>query len=296
MKVSGFTFIRNGVELGYPFLLSIQSILPLCDEFIIVVGESNDATLERIKSINSPKIQVITTCWNERMQIKGFTYGEQKMIGQYACTGDWAFYLEGDEIVHENDLEKIEASMRRYLHVDKVEALVFDYLHFYGNINTVIWSPQWYRHAPRIIKRSVRSFAPDGLFWTVLDNNNKKARYPVAAKTGARIYHYGWVRTKEQVQAKQQQIGKLWGDKAADSNQEFSYANIDPQTLRLFNASHPAGIVEYFPKAAGLLETNPNYQLSRRQKKHRLALKLEKWFNLELTKKHYTLYRDPIVI
>ena len=32
MRVSGFTFIRNGTMLGYPFVESIRSALPLCDE------------------------------------------------------------------------------------------------------------------------------------------------------------------------------------------------------------------------------------------------------------------------
>ena len=51
MKVSGFTFIKNGQILGYPFLQSIQSILPIVDEFVINVGESEDNTLELIHSI-----------------------------------------------------------------------------------------------------------------------------------------------------------------------------------------------------------------------------------------------------
>ena len=106
------------------------------------------------------------------------------MIGQYACTGDWAFYIEGDEIIHEDDLPRIQEAMQKYLNNDKVEVLTFEYLHFYGNTQTFAWSPCWYRHAARIIKRSIRSFAPDGLFWTVLDKNNKKSRYPRAAKTG----------------------------------------------------------------------------------------------------------------
>ena len=34
-------------------------------------------------------------------------------------------------------------------------------------------SPGWYRSEARIIKNSIRSYAPDGLFWLVLDGNKK---------------------------------------------------------------------------------------------------------------------------
>ena len=55
MKISAFTFIRNGQILGYPFLQSIESILPIVDEFVINVGESEDDTLILIQSISIQK-------------------------------------------------------------------------------------------------------------------------------------------------------------------------------------------------------------------------------------------------
>ena len=59
MKVSAFTFIKNGQILGYPFVQSILSILPIVDEFIINVGESEDNTLKIIQSISNKKIRII---------------------------------------------------------------------------------------------------------------------------------------------------------------------------------------------------------------------------------------------
>ena len=173
MKVSAFTFIRNGEILGYPFLQSIQSVLPIVDEFIINVGESEDDTLALVKSIANSKIRIIESKWNETMQDRGYVYGQQKMIAHYNCTGDWAFYIEGDEVYHENELEKIRQSMKFHLNDQNVEALVFDYYHFYGNANSYLNSPGWYRSEARIIKNSVRTYSPDGLFWLVLDGNKK---------------------------------------------------------------------------------------------------------------------------
>ena len=198
MKVSAFTFIKNGQILGYPFVQSIQSVLPIVDEFIVNVGESEDDTLELVKSIADSKIKIIQSNWSEKMTDRGYVYGQQKMIAQFNCSGDWLFYVEGDEVYHEDDLDKISKSMKLHFHNPKVEALVLDFLHFYGNENSYLDSPGWYRSEARIIKASVRSYAPDGLFWLVLDKN-KKGRYPRAKKINAHCYHYGWVRTERQM-------------------------------------------------------------------------------------------------
>ena len=132
MKVSGFTFIRNGSLLGYPFVESIRSILPICDEFVVAVGQGEDDTLERVRGIGSDKLLVLETRWNEKMSDRGFVFAQQKMTAQFSCSGDWAFYLEGDEVVHEADLAAIRGSMERHLDDPRVEALVFDYHHFFG--------------------------------------------------------------------------------------------------------------------------------------------------------------------
>ena len=87
-SISGFTFLRHGVKLGFPFEASIRSILPLVDEFVIALGAGEDATEARIHALaaTEPKIRIIPTRWNERMAEKGFVYAQQKMIAQYACT------------------------------------------------------------------------------------------------------------------------------------------------------------------------------------------------------------------
>ena len=129
MKVSAFTFIRNGSNLGYPYTESIKSVLPIVDEFVVNVGKGEDDTLDRVRAIGDPKIKIIESTWNEKMQDRGYVYGQQKMIAHFNCTGDWAFYLEGDEIVHEHDLDKIRACMQDNLDDSSVEAIVFDYYH-----------------------------------------------------------------------------------------------------------------------------------------------------------------------
>ena len=284
MKVSGFTFIKNGQILGYPFLQSIQSILPIVDEFVINVGQSEDNTLEAIHSLNDKKIRIIESKWSDSMRDRGYVYGQQKMIAQYNCTGDWAFYIEGDEVYHERDLEKIKKSMEKHLHDDNVEALIFDFNHFYGNTNSILNSPGWYRSEARIIKNSIRTYAPDGLFWIVLDSN-KKGRYPKAKHTGVTCYHYGWVRSEDQMNLKSKKVQKYWGAMPVRIN----YSQMDQLIIKEFQGTHPEIIKDWFPKESGLYEADPSYKITLKQKKHRIMLKLENFFGLELSKKHYKL-------
>lgn len=286
MKVSGFTFIKNGVILGYPFVQSIQSILPIVDEFVVNIGDSDDDTLELIKSIDSPKIRIIESKWSQNMKDKGYVYGQQKMISQFNCSGDWAFYIEGDEIYHENDLNQIKASMESHLKDSNIEALVLDFYHFYGNANTYLDSPGWYRSEARIIKTSCRSYAPDGLFWVVL-GNNKKGRYPKAKHTGVHCFHYGWVRSQDQMNLKSKQVQRYWGR----VHQKIDYTQMDSKIFKRFNGTHPKVIQDWLPKDLEVFKVDPSYKLTKKQKRHRIMLKIENIFNIDLSKKHYKLIK-----
>ena len=289
MKVSGFTFLRNGVLLGYPFIESIRSLLLACDEVIVAVGGSSDNTLDLVREINDPKLKIIETTWNESMADRGYVYAQQKMIAQFNCTGDWAFYLECDEILHEKDIPLIRAQMAKYLHDKAVEALVFDYYHFYGTPNQIAISPRWYKKAPRIIRNTIRSFAPDGLFWVIMQDN-KHGHYPQAANVGCHIYHYGHVRKVVAMNEKIQKVERYWGK----TPRQFSgYGDIDYKSLAKFSGAHPAIIRNWLnTNAEHEFTINPDYVPTNRDKRHRIMMVLSQLLgNLDFTKKHYKLVR-----
>lgn len=284
-SISGFTFIRNGVKLGFPFEESIRSLLPLVDEFVVAVGRGQDDSLERIRRLNDPKIRIIETVWNERMAERGFVYAQQKMIAQFACTGDWAFYLEGDELVHEAELDAIRASVDRHHPNPAVEALVFDYLHFYGAPDWLATSPAWYRRECRLIRNTIRSYAPDGQFWVVMDRH-KRGRTLQAALANAHIYHYGHVRKLHYMQQKLEQTTKYW-DKPPP---QVDYRQIDAQALQPFTGTHPALIQDWLAtEAESVFAPDPDHVLTPREKKHRWSMKLERLFGWDLSHKHYRL-------
>jgi len=289
LKVSLFTFIRNGVKLGYPFVESIRSALPIADEYIVAIGPSDedeeDATLRSIEAINDCRIKIHKVRWNEKMQTAGFVYGQQKMLAQSQCMGDWAFYLEADEVLHERDLETIKDSMQRHLVDDKVEALVFDYVHFFGSPNYQAVSPGWYKRAPRIIRNSVRTVACDGLFWNVIVNN-QKMRWPRAALAGATIYHYGHVRPLEAMNKKQESVERYWNK----IPRKLARYQIDPRALRKYTGEHPEIMRDWLAqKADYAFEPDISYFPTARDKRHRWGSFLERFLGIDLSRKHFKL-------
>ena len=287
MKVSGFSFIRNGVLLGYPFVASIKSILPIVDEFVIAVGESDDDTLSRVRAIDidNDKIRIIETRWNERMLRRGFVYGQQKMIAQYSCTGDWAFYLEGDEIVHEEDLETIHGAMLKHLDNPDVEALYFDYYHFLrdsksNHVNAIPTGGTDHSKYHSELRARRPEFRGDG-------PGTGKGHYPKALPTGAHIYHYGHVRKIDRNDLKLKMTGRYWGKQIGTT---FStYGNVDPASLRPFIGTHPKIIHDYLQNEAETeFALNPDYRLTLRDRRHRLKFWLKDRFNIDFYKRYYT--------
>jgi len=290
MRVSGFTFLKNGTVLGFPYEQSLRSLLPLVDELVVAVGPSSDDTLERVRRLAAaePRLRVIETTWNEGMASRGFVYSQQKMIAQFNCTGDWAFYLEGDEVIHEQDVPAIRAALERHLGDPRVEALAFDYLHFYGRPDQLAISPAWYRRECRVIRNTIRSYAPDGQYWVVMDLR-RTGRYPRAALAGVPIYHYGHVRKRERMAAKVRATVKYWDVAPAET---FDYGNFDPQALGPFTGTHPAIMREWLATEAELeFAPVPGYRLSLREKKHRWLMRLERLLGADFSKRHFTLVR-----
>lgn len=284
MRISAFTFLRNGVQLAYPFVESIRSALPLVDEYIVALGPSDDGTREAIEAIDDPRIRIIDTQWNGATG-RGFVYGQQKMIGLFNTTGDWSLYLEGDEVLHERDIDAIRDLAERADRQPHVEAIAFQYHHFYGTPELVATGPAWYRVEPRMIRNhDIRVISPGGLYFIVLDQN-KKGRYPRAVETDATIHHYGWVRPIDSHHRKAKQVSGYWGTPREKAN---PYENVDASILKPFEGSHPAIMSEWLSSTANTVFTpNPDYQLTKRDRRQRIKRSIEKVTGLDLCKRHH---------
>ena len=242
MKVTGFTLIRNGVQFDYPFLESIQSLLPLCDQVIIAVGQSEDATLEYLHSLPAPQVQIVETIWNDSLRKGGSILAQQTNIALSQTSGDWAIYLQADEILHEDDYPIIRESMERYKDDREVEGLLFHYKHFYGSYDYIGDSRRWYRHEIRIVRpnRSVESWG-DAQGFRI---GGRKLRVKLIPAT---IHHYGWVKPPEIQQHKQKSFNRFWHTDDWVKHHVGEMAEYDYQQggkLEPFTGSHPAVMKE----------------------------------------------------
>lgn len=205
MKLSGFTFVRNGILFDYPFLESIHSILPICDEFVIAVGESTDGTLTAVKHLQNPKIKIIETKWDDSLREGGRVLADQTNIALDNVSGDWAFYLQADEVVHERDLPAIHRALETHHNNFDVEGLLFSFKHFYGAYSYVGTSRRWYRREIRILRTGIGARS-----WGDAQGFRIRGRKIRVKLVDASIYHYGWVKAPTTQQKKQKTFNRYW--------------------------------------------------------------------------------------
>ena len=287
MRVSGFTFIRNAVKYDYPVTEAIKSILPLCDNFYVAVGKSEDSTLELIKNIDKEKIKVIETVWDDSLREGGRVLAEEtnKAFQSIPDDSDWAFYIQGDEAVHEKFHPEIYDAMKKWKDKDNVDGLLFHYLHFYGSYDYVGVSPSWYQNEIRIIKNNKNIYSYRDAQGFRKDDNKKLRVKPIDAY----VYHYGWVKDPRAMQKKQETFNKLyhddeWVEKNVVKAEEFDYvSHID--ALRKFKGTHPQIMQERIDR----INWKFNYDISfnKLELKYKFRLWLQKHFGIQLGYKNY---------
>ncbi len=299
MNISGFTFGRNAQKLYYPLKQAVQSVLPIVDEFIVVLGDSDDDdhSREEVLSINSNKIKIIDTVWDLEKYPRGMEHAHQTDIAKEACKGDWLFYLQSDEVIHENDLPVIQKRCEELLPNHDVEGLLFNYYHFWGDYNHYHQSHGWYQHEIRIVRNdpAIHSFESAQSFRRIPDfdsihyrdhENTFKLR---VAKANATIYHYGWVRPPELMKNKIKyfNVNHRGKQKAEALDQQMAdYFDYGPlNKIAEFKGTHPAvmqPVIEAF-NWKDKLQYSGRPDRTRKKHKHerfkyRFLTRLEKFF------------------
>lgn len=246
-KISGFSLVRNGSKFDYPFLESWRSLLPWVSELVLNVGESEDDTLALAEKFardeGQGKVRIVQTVWplnDPEKKKSGLILSEQTNIALQACQHDWCFYLQADEVIHEADGPIILKAVQEASKKVGIEALVFEYRHFYGSFNVVQETRSAYRREVRILKKSsgalsvgdAQSFRkPDGSKLTAL-------------LTQARVFHYGWVRTPEAMKEKTKFMDQLYhgeqktGEAEPHSGSNYLYKRF--WGLVEYQGTHPA--------------------------------------------------------
>lgn len=241
MKISGFTIIKNAIINDYPIAEAITSILPVVDEMIVLAGDSSDATRQLIQNINNDKIKIFDSVWDQTLRKGGKVLAVEtdKAFRLIDKESTWAFYIQADEAVHEKYLPAISAACEKYKDDLNVEGLLFKYLHFYGTYDYTGDSRQWYNREIRIIRndKNINAYKDAQGF----RKGNKKLKVKTA---DAYIYHYGWVKSPEQMKKKMKEVSKYWQEESENwqqfmkSEDFFNFEEFD--SIDEFTGTHPA--------------------------------------------------------
>jgi glycosyltransferase involved in cell wall biosynthesis len=239
--VSGLTIIRNGVKLNYPFMEVIRSALPICDEYIVVAGDSDDETLVQLATLNDERVKIIHTKWSPLVTPQKCLLAQQTNIGLAYCTGRWCLFQQGNEVLHEKDLPNLRKLMETHADNQEVEAMLVERLTFWSDFNHFVAAyPRRHKYTARIIRPNIGTYSiRDGMSFAIFDNFSTHGRYPRSIDTGADLYRYDYVHSVEQQERKFSEAVHRSGT-GIKANDDYFYQNYPRQFIALFTGTHPA--------------------------------------------------------
>jgi hypothetical protein len=241
--LSGFTIVRNAVKLEYPVVPAIRSILDICDEVVVNVGRSEDGTRDLVAAIRDPRVRIIDSVWD--LSKGSAVLAEQTNRAMRACRGAWGVCVQADEVLHETGAAILEEKLREWHADERVEGLVVDYLHFYGDFDTVATNRHWYRREVRCVRldRDIRSFQDAQGFRVGSEMRRVQARV-----TGAQMFHYGWARPPQSLRQKLEASKEIFTDGADDAGDAAWWRRPRLEwtpLLRRFAGTHPRVAAEW---------------------------------------------------
>ena len=293
---------KNAHKLYYPMRYAIESILPIVDEFVVALGDSDadDETRKEIEKIKSDKVRIIDTVWDIEKYPRGMEHAHQTDIAMKECSGDWLFYLQSDELVHEKYLSLIVESCEKYLDDQEVEGLLFKYHHFWGDYQHIQDTHCWYRKEIRIVRNisdihsweSAQSFRKIPEFAGINYRQQENTHKLKVADIDAYIYHYGWVRPPSVMQNKikafsmnhkgKESVEKQIREKKYEN--VFDYGNL--KKLTLFRDTHPEVLgpwLDRFDWEGQLRYSGPARSLNPVKNKHdKMRYRIVSWLEKNL--------------
>jgi len=187
-SISVVFVVKNAIKQGYCFIDSLRSCLPIADELIISEGFSEDDTLNhlckfRTGNRRNTKIVLDQDQWPES-SYHGEAITEISTRAMQRATREWIYYLQADEIIHEDTVPHIKAIAKS----SEFNSASFPFHHFINK-----WEPavddKYYKEAIRMIRRG-RDISLMGDAW-----NFQGEVDPIcpAGHSPKPIYHFAWV-------------------------------------------------------------------------------------------------------
>jgi len=299
MTISAYTYVRNGLAMGYPFIQSILSVIDIVDDFVVVLGDSTDGSREAIDALKSPKIRVLDTVWDMQLKTGGKLFAQQSNLGLAEMKGDWVIHIQADEVFHENDTTKLLDYIKRYDSNPRVEGLLFPFLNFRGDYNHIHTGRKAHRFEIRAFRNNplIRAYRDSQGFRKFSSEEayrqNEKGNKLRVVKIDVPVFHYNFVRSPKQMKEKTIFFQKFFHEgeeleKKIKSLQEFDYNQVDK--LEKFDGDHP--------KSMASIIANKDWDFVYDAKKAKISLrhqflnKIEDWTGYRIGEyKNYKLVR-----
>lgn len=299
MTISGYTYVRNGLAMGYPFIQSILSVIDIVDDFVVVLGDSTDGSREAIDALKSPKIRVLDTVWDMQLKTGGKLFAQQSNLGLAEMKGDWVIHIQADEVLHESDAPKLLEYINKYHSNPRVEGLLFPFLNFRGDYHHIHTGRKAHRFEIRAFRNNplIRAYRDSQGFRKFSSEEayrqNEKGNKLRVVKIDVPVFHYNFVRSPKQMKEKTIFFQKFFHEgeeleKKIKSLQEFDYNQVDK--LERFNGDHPKSMASIIAhKDWDFVYDAKKAKISLR---HRFLNKIEDWTGYRIGEyKNYKLVK-----
>lgn len=295
MKISATTYFRNAIQLDYPFIESIKSLIDWVDEYIVVVGDSTDGTREAVEALNHEKIKIVDTTWDMSLRKGGKVFAQQADIGTKHATGDWVIHLQADQVFHEKDMPTLKAALEKYHGDRETEGLLLPFLNFHGCYSYLHTGRTSYRYEVKAFKNTgnIRAYRDSQGFRKYSHDHPDKGEKLRVAKVNVSVYHYAYTRPPKVQLQKNKALETFFHDddylkKTYDNKAEADYNEIDK--LELFTGTHPAAMEERIKNQNWVFRYDPSKQKT--CLRHRLLNAIEKLTGYRLGEyKNYKLLK-----
>src|SRR5439155_2585324 len=232
--LTGYQIVRNAVTLDYPIIPAVRSLLDVCDEVVVNVGRSDDGTRELVAALGDPRVRILDTVWDFSRGSTALAVETDRAMA--ACRGAWGLSVQADEVLDERGAEILKQRVGEWDRDARVEGLLVDYLHFYGDFDTLATDRHGYRREVRVVRlgRDVRSYQDAQGFRVGPGLRRVRARV-----TGALMFHYGWARALGSVRQKLEASRAIFRGAALRPEQGLDERLGWTPLLRRFTGTHP---------------------------------------------------------
>ncbi len=288
MLLSAFTMSRNAGKLYFPAVESIRSALPIVDEFVVALGrgDPDDDTGDRLRALGDPRVRILDRTWDPARFRDGRIFADETTFALRQCRSTWCLYLQADEVLHERELGAIREWCERYRDDPRVEGMLFDYYHFWGDYQHHLDTHGVCRREIRIVRNGIGAYS----YLDAVSFRRPPDRKLRVVRVPAHVYHYGYVRPPELMVVKKRVQDAIHrgqelpaAEAAAGPRTEFDYGPLG--RVPRFTGTHPRVMQERIARHdwGDRLDHGATLRRPPMHKHERLRVRLLSWFERRFT-------------